>query len=67
MTLLVKEMMDYMNRNNLNQSQFAEKMKVSPAAISYWFAEKRKPDARSFISFLLLMEKEKEQEDEENA
>ena len=67
MTLLVKEMMDYMNRNNLNQSQFAEQMKVSPAAISYWFAEKRKPDAKSFISFLLLMEKEKEQEGEENA
>jgi DNA-binding transcriptional regulator YiaG len=57
--LLIEEMAAYMKRHKMNQTTFAQVMGVSPSAVSYWFSGRRKPNITNFLSFLKLLEAEK--------
>lgn len=58
-TTAVEEMKDYMNRHELTQSDFARLMGVCPSAVSHWFSGTRRPNTRSFVVFLRLIQEEK--------
>ena len=55
---IVKEMILYMKRNHLNQTDFARCMKVSVSSISLWLREKRRPNTEHYLKFNELLQEE---------
>ena len=56
---IIKEIAAYMERNNLNQSGFAERMQVSVSTVSLWMRGQRKPNTENYLRFYELLQEEK--------
>lgn len=52
---IIEKMSAYMKRHKMNQSDFAQAMGISPAAVSYWLSGSRYPNTQNYITFQKLL------------
>lgn len=55
-----EEIAQYMKRNHLKQSSFAQLMHVSNSSVSLWLRQRRRPNAQNYLQFDTLLKEEYE-------